>query len=62
MLTVAKNIVNVFIFYTTNFFSQLFNSEDNYGVTYRNVADLKATRHDNYSMINNYKDSLVPHQ
>ena len=48
MLTVAKNIVNVFIFYTTNFFSQLFNSEDNYGVTHRNVADLKATRHDNY--------------
>ena len=48
MLTVAKNIVNVFIFYATNFFSQLFNSEGNYGVTYRNGANPKATRHDNY--------------
>ena len=48
MLTVAKNIGHVFIFYATNFFSQLFNSEGNYSVTYRNVADLKATRHDNY--------------
>ena len=48
MLTVAKNIVKVFIFYTTDFFSQLFNSEGDYGVTYRNRADLKATRNDNY--------------
>ena len=29
-------------------FSQLFNSEGNYGVTYRNGAYLKATRNDNY--------------
>ena len=48
MLTVAKNIVNAFIFYATDFFSQLFNSEGNYGVTYRNGAYLKATRNDNY--------------
>ena len=48
MLTVAKNIVNVFIFYATDFFSRLFNSEGNYGVIYRNGADLKATRNDNY--------------
>ena len=48
MLTVAKNIVNVFIFYTTNFFSQLFNSEGNYGEGNYGVEDLKATRHDNY--------------
>ena len=47
MLTVTKNIGHVFIFYATSFLSQLFNSEDNYGVTYRNGADLKLTRHDN---------------
>ena len=35
------------------------NSEGNYGITYRNAADLKTIRHDNYD---NYKDSLVPHQ
>ena len=48
MLTVAKNIVNAFIFYATDFFSQLFNSEGNYSVTYRNGAHLKVTRNDNY--------------
>ena len=48
MLTVAKNIGHVFIFYATSFFSQLFHSEGNYSVTYRNGAHLKVTRHDNY--------------
>ena len=48
MLTVAKNFGHVFIFYATSFLSQLFHSEGNYGVTYRNGADLKVARHDNY--------------
>ena len=50
-----------FFFYATNFFSQLFNSEGNYGITYR-IMEQILRQQDTTTMINNYKDSLVPHQ